>query len=698
MLMRWSRLTGFSLVLIATQAMVGCSDDGDDVPGATAGSAGKGGSSTAGTGGKSTAGSNSTAGKGGTFGTAGDTSTAGGGTDGGGMAGTGGMMPEPDCTQDEDCTDDANVCTTAKCVDEKCVQENNTEACDDENECTDDDTCDAGACKGTNNTANCDDNNSCTPGQDKCAEGKCSGTKDEVLCPKCDVPENIIKNCDFTKGADGLEDWSPFLTNGGGQATQTVINEVNVINVTSGGGHTYEVQPRQEPIKLKQGMNYELRMLAGSDKDRTIWVSLTKGAPPYTGYSGGPVVGDDDKVGYPFALTKDLKPFGFSFLMKGAVAEAGATPMGDEEAAKLEIKVGGADVDAPNKVYFDDVFLTEVKCTDATNCDDGNSCTTDACDTNTGLCSWTPVGDGDACAADADACTDDVCNAGACTHPTSADGTACTDDEDECTADECTAGVCGHTFDNAVCECQTDAHCDDGEPCTNDTCDVATGTCTTAPNTGATCDDGNVCTSDDTCAAGVCEPGTNNTAACTDTDICTVNNMCGGGTCGAGTNVCFDCTAGGNLVTNCNFSEAGIAGWEGSYIANPANATLINQNGMLNVVITGSDDADYKIQPLFQFITLTEGVQYEVKFNAYSTIARKAKFTISRANADYSTYFPEGPIEINLTTEMQQFSFIYTQPATPQTAKFEFDLGGADYNPTVPNTVFIDNVFIAPKL
>ena len=61
------------------------------------------------------------------------------------------------------------------------------------------------------------------------------------------------------------------------------------------------------------------------------------------------------------------------------------------------------------------------------NCDDGNPCTTDACDTTTGTCSNVQI-DCD----DGQVCTDDFCNPanGQCSHaPTNCDdGNACTVD------------------------------------------------------------------------------------------------------------------------------------------------------------------------------------------------------------------------------------------------------------------------------
>ncbi len=51
-------------------------------------------------------------------------------------------------------------------------------------------------------------------------------------------------------------------------------------------------------------------------------------------------------------------------------------------------------------------------CSTAADCDDANSCTTDACDDTSGHCSYTTLAAGTACD-DANSCTTgDVCNAG----------------------------------------------------------------------------------------------------------------------------------------------------------------------------------------------------------------------------------------------------------------------------------------------
>ena len=195
-------------------------------------------------------------------------------------------------------------------------------------------------------------------------------------------------------------------------------------------------------------------------------------------------------------------------------------------------------------------------------CDDGNECTDDFCDGETG-CSHSAVAggeckDGDPCTVgdhcaeetcvgspvlcdDSDPCTDDSCDGlGGCSF--SHNSAAC-DDNDPCTlGDSCQDGVCaGEAID---CECQSDEDCaffEDGdlcngslyckmdsipylcklvpdsivtcpEPaegpdsiCQQSTCDPSTGECGITPHhEGFACSDGNACTLGDTCADGAC--------------------------------------------------------------------------------------------------------------------------------------------------------------------------------------------------
>ncbi len=181
--------------------------------------------------------------------------------------------------------------------------------------------------------------------------------------------------------------------------------------------------------------------------------------------------------------------------------------------------------------------------------DDGDGCTTDACNPTTGAITHAAVviNDNDACTTDAcnpatgvvthvaiatddnDACTIDACNptTGAVTHVAVEidDGNACTidscvpttgvahtpvaiDDNNACTADACNPAT-GVTHTAIVVN--------DNNACTTDTCNTATG----AVHTALVCDDGNACTTD------ACNRNTGCTAtpiACGDSNACTTDS------------------------------------------------------------------------------------------------------------------------------------------------------------------------------
>ncbi|MBI5490363.1 MAG: hypothetical protein HY905_23705 [Deltaproteobacteria bacterium] len=202
------------------------------------------------------------------------------------------------------------------------------------------------------------------------------------------------------------------------------------------------------------------------------------------------------------------------------------------------------------------------------SCSDGldNDCDTqlDAADPNCVPCT------GDAECADANECTDDVCDAGVCRNVLLAEGTACNDGQ-FCNVDEtCVGGVCGggaprdcsgvapvcnvgrcnETEDRCVPEPIVDGtSCSDGlfctlgetcaggvcgggadrdcsmltDPCNTGACDETAGACVTRPVTdGTTCDDGLFCTTGDHCVVGGCVAGA--ARSCADADSCTTDS------------------------------------------------------------------------------------------------------------------------------------------------------------------------------
>ncbi|MSQ82291.1 MAG: hypothetical protein EXR77_05140 [Myxococcales bacterium] len=140
-----------------------------------------------------------------------------------------------------------------------------------------------------------------------------------------------------------------------------------------------------------------------------------------------------------------------------------------------------------------DTCVADVCVGKATDCNDNNGCTIDACDKKTG-----------------------------CTH---ADAAGSCDDGDKCTTkDACVGGKCdGQTVDPSKA-------CNDNNACTIDACNPALG-CVNKPAVGLGCDDANACSVGDKCdGTGTCLSGTN-TCACDNDAQCAAKddgNTCNG--------------------------------------------------------------------------------------------------------------------------------------------------------------------------
>ncbi len=148
------------------------------------------------------------------------------------------------------------------------------------------------------------------------------------------------------------------------------------------------------------------------------------------------------------------------------------------------------------------------------SCFDTLQCTADACDSATGKCTFTPIGDGecddgnlctlnDRCEAgkcapgtvapcgDGNPCTTDSCApvSGQCAHEGKADGVGCDDGNACTTTDRCSSHQCAGVPKS----------CDDNKPCTKDSCAPATGIC--GHDNEA---DGTACGASGACKSGVC--------------------------------------------------------------------------------------------------------------------------------------------------------------------------------------------------
>jgi hypothetical protein len=190
-------------------------------------------------------------------------------------------------------------------------------------------------------------------------------------------------------------------------------------------------------------------------------------------------------------------------------------------------------------------------------CGDSNPCTADTCDPILG-CRSTQLPNGASCN-DSSVCNGaETCQGGTCTAgaPLACnDGDSCTIDACNsvtgcfsslisgcraCTADiQCTDGnLCNgnETCQGNLCVLGAPPVCNDGNVCTSDTCNPGLGCVNTPVPNGVLCNDNNFCTAGEICSGGVCGGGSpaNNGLGCGDGNICTVGETCSGGVCGGG--------------------------------------------------------------------------------------------------------------------------------------------------------------------
>lgn len=394
----------------------------------------------------------------------------------------------------------------------------NSLSCDDANPCTVGDTCKDNACL-AGPPLDCDDGNACT--DDSCVPSKriCAHSSNTLACEDGDpCTENDM--CSFAKCVTG---------------TAKLCDDKNICT--------------DDQCELKGNCTHYGNVVPCNDGNFCTENEACKNAA-CTG--GSPKSCDDNNV----CSDDSCDPKG------GCVHKANA--LSCDDANSCTDKDGCA-----NSVCSG----LQVK-----NCDDGDPCTSDACDAkggciyskNTAVCD-----DGNACTEndvcknglctggdakncdDNNACTDDSCEAKfGCKHAANVlvcnDGNACTeadacknggcsgklkncDDADECTDDLCDVkGVCLHSFNTAPCsdlspctvfnkcnkgncEAGPPKDCNDNNLCTDDSCDGKNSNCIHVSNV-ADCNDGNACTVNDKCKNAICNGGLK---GCDDSNLCT---------------------------------------------------------------------------------------------------------------------------------------------------------------------------------
>jgi hypothetical protein len=359
------------------------------------------------------------------------------------------------------CTAGAECAATCNEEADDCFAAGGTPCTEDQDPCTDM-VCDgAGACAATFNAATCDDEDPCTS-DDVCAEGVCAG-QTIPGCFVCTVPGDCDDGLECTDD-DCVDDFCVFTPKLPGTACADDGNPCTD-NECDGAGACAAI-PNVEVCEDGDPCTDQDVCLDGVCAGEVIPGCFVCELP--TDCDDGLECTDDDCVDTFCVFTPKLQ----------------GIPCSDD-----------------GNVCTDNVCDGAGACIAVANtapCDDGLYCNgTDTCDG--GFCS---IHNGDPCIGGAECA--DVCNEidDNCFTP---GGAPCTDDGDPCTTDACDgAGACTSLPDEAICEdndaCTVDScttgvgcdyepvDCDDGDPCTDDACDPQTG-CTHTPNSclGACC-------------------------------------------------------------------------------------------------------------------------------------------------------------------------------------------------------------------
>lgn len=495
--------------------------------------------------------------------------------------------------------DDADPCTTDACDAAVGCTVTNSDAtpCDDGNACTLGDACTGGACK-SGKPLSCDDGNPCTT--DSCdSDGKTSGKPGCVNTPLDSKPCDDGSACTGAKGATGddadhcvkgvctpgapldCDDANPCTTDACEPASGCTVTNNDGAKCVPGSGNKCDTGGVCESgaCKVAQQVGCDDGNPCTTDSCNKatglcVYKGLVNGA---TCSDGNPCTDKDScKSGVCAAQPKicdDGNP-----CTADACDPAPTTGAGGCTTKPLDGKTCS---DGTVCTSGDKCLAGTCKGGTSLTCDDGNPCTTDACDKVKGCSSTQKTGGCD----DGNACTDkDTCKAGWC-NP--GELKVC-DDANACTSDSCDAksgcksaaiaascndgNLCtvADTCDKGVCKAGAKQPCNDNNDCTADSCDPKTG-CKHV-TTKAACSDGDICTVGDACKGDLCIPGAgvkdcddknactvevcdpkkgcvvfDSINACTDGDACTVGDSCKNGKCVSGAKqVCND----GNPCTN----------------------------------------------------------------------------------------------------------------------------------------------------
>jgi len=493
----------------------------------------------------------------------------------------------------KDC-DDGNPCTDDQCDagTGDCTYSYNTAGCDDGDPCTTNDRCKSGVCIGTPGGCACTTDDDCHQYDD---DDLCNG---HMFCdqshspPACRIDPSSVVVCDDSQDTECKKNTCEPAT---GLCSMADVedgiscNDGDVCTIDdhcTGGECTGDVNPCTDADPCTHDW---CEPFVGCHHDPgPCTCSKDEDCLP---------LDDNNMCNGTFYCNLDADPEPACEIRSGSVVECDDSQ--DTECKKNTCEPSTGECSMKNvadgtSCDDSDPCTSGDQCSEGEclptgdTCDDGNPCTEDSCNQADGSCTHANLS-GVACD-DSDACTTgDTCVDGKCIPSESRDcddGNPCTDDSCDSLTQECV-----HTYNTAGC--------DDGNPCTEkDTCD-GTGACLGQPTDcndenecttdwcdpnaggcihktlGMECDDGNPCT-DDACDAATGCSHTNNTAACDDGNPCTINDVCSQGACA------------GETDPSCNPSLTQI--WENK-AGNGCTIALLGPDGLLHVICDGTLEA-----------------------------------------------------------------------------------------------------------
>ena len=523
------------------------------------------------------------------------------------------------CSDNDACTSD--LCAAGKCATEKVI-------CDDKNPCTKDscvalsgcatavddgascsdgdpctkDSCTSGACK--SGDAKCDDANACT--DDACDPGKGCVNKAQPA-NTCDDGDSCTKDsCDPKKGCVHSQvggclptvlyttdfacskdlGWTFDAAGAGSTAAWAIDNTpapaMPACSLNFNNGKDYACTPGATSADASWALSPEFDATAYKTS-AVFTLHFTLGGGWINSNQTALVQASSDGKTWTSAVTLKTSAYNKPTETKVAIQGMG----GKKFRVRFGFATGSCLSTAGTGPYIDDLEVLDSACKVDQECDDGDPCSQDSCDTASGACLYSPgtgLCDDDNACTTADACVDGVCKGKATSGTPCDDSNTCTG-ADSCVSGKCTGKALSKTCDDGSACTQNDActslgvcvgianSCDDGNACTSDACDPATGKCSTLVlANGAFCSDGDACTSGDVCSAGACV----SFSKCDDGNACTTDSCSSTGTCTnaavAAGSACSDgdaCTSGDKCAgTTCTGAAAGCKVlWQEAFLA-----------------------------------------------------------------------------------------------------------------------------------